>query len=187
MTSDSSDSPFSLLSMKALLGSRVRGECLRSGITCGISWETREKIICVERSIVAPKYEPDPWSVRLTLALPVDKFLLNWMETDYIRLESPEIGERRVLASFQNDGYVFPTTLIGVSEDAEEAAYSWIYTIALTTGYTGTLDMKVIRYLERSSQCVDGDTEVLGFEIVRDLAEFYAKIRNLHPPHPTKV
>ncbi len=44
-----------------------------------------------------------------------------------------------------------------------------------------TLGEKVQGFLERSDQCMDGDTELLALEIVRELAEFYVTHQNETP------
>lgn len=50
-----------------------------------------------------------------------------------------------------------------------------------------TLGEKVQGFLERSDQCMDGDTELLALEIVRELAEFYVTHQNETPTESTNV
>jgi len=171
--------PFDLYELDSVMSEKVRGKTLQSGITQGISWESREKMVCIQRSITNPVYDLDPWAVRLTVAFPTSSFLESWMQKVYDRDDKPFLAGKLVSTAFFHSNYLIVSVWLSPSDSPEDITANWIAALTEEGYYSRTFDAKVLRFLELTDHCEDGDAEILGWEIVRPLAEFYAKARKL--------
>ncbi len=101
-----------LESLSMCLDFRVRGDRLESGAVGTIPWEIREIMRRSTTVLSTPHYVADPYSRRLTVALPLAVWD-GWFTGEYMESDDPTLGGRSVFTAFrEEDTLVVSTRLL---------------------------------------------------------------------------